>query len=470
MIGLLISVIGSCKNDITDLNINPKSPINADPAHLYSYAQFNLARQIGNYDYNHNVAVFWANYATQTTYIQESSYNAADRDIGGNIFDNIYTETLLEMKTAREAVESADVPSTETAIKKNKLAIIDILEVYCYQYLVDNFGDVPYTEALDPENVTPKYDDDQAIYDAIIAKLESAYSSIDTGAGVGSFAAADVIYKGDLKHWEKFAHTLNLKLAIRISDVNPTKATKMINASKNKIFDSADDNALFTYVGSEPYWNPVYDYFVWDSRNSDFVATENFLTLLNSLNDPRVDIYYDDNLTGAKKGGVYGANGNSYATLTHLNPDWTDDPKRPTNILDYSLAMFDMAEAVAKGLVSGNPKDFYDKGVKASFAHYGIAETIADTYLAANPYDAANWKNSIGIQKYIASTINPHEGWTEARRIGVPALSKAASNNVENPKRMIYPIDEPLINESNYDAASSNMGGDKTTSAIFWDK
>ena len=62
-----------------------------------------------------------------------------------------------------------------------------------------------------------------------------------------------------------------------------------------------------------------------------------------------------------------------------------------------------------------------------------------------------------------------HEAWTEARRTGIPALATAVSNGVANPKRMIYPVEEVLINSVNYNEAASAMGGDTTTSAIFWD-
>jgi len=176
----------------------------------------------------------------------------------------------------------------------------------------------------------------------------------------------------------------------------------------------------------------------------------------------------DDNIEGGMVGGVYAAEGNSFASLTHLNPAWTDDPTLPGNMMDYSLAMFDLAEAAARGFISGDAATYYNLGVEASFAYFDISDSVSD-YLTANPYDAANWKESIGTQKYIASVINPHEAWTESRRLGVPALAAAASNGVANPKRMTYPIDEELINTTNFNAASSAMGGDDTSSAIFWD-
>lgn len=468
--GLIVALFASCEGNLESINVDPKQPESADPAHLFSYAQFNLARQLGNADYNHNVSRFWANYATQTTYIQEASYNAADRDIGGNIFDNIYTETLFELKTAKEIIEAQEVGAAELAVKNNKLAMIQVMEVYCYQYLVDNFGDVPFTEALDINNVTPAYDDDEFVYTSIISMLEAAVGMLTPSAGAGSFASNDLIYGGDVSSWVKFALTLHLKLGTRISKSHPTLASQVINTAFNGgVFDSASDNAVFNYTGTSPYVNPVYDYFVIDARNTDFVATSSFLALLESLNDPRVNAFYDDNVPGGMIGGTYGAEGNAYSELTHLNPSYTDDAVAPTVIMDYTLALFDLAEAVERGFIAGDAEMYYNEGVKASFASLGLSSADADAYLVDNAYDSASWDQSIGIQKYIASFHSAHEAWTEARRLGIPTLAVAASNGVANPKRMIYPIDEPLVNTTNYNAAASNMGSDSTTSAIFWD-
>lgn len=341
------------------------------------------------------------------------------------------------------------------------------MEVFAYQYLVDNFGNIPFTEALDIENVTPKYDDDEFVYSAIADSLSNAISMLTVSAP--TFGDSDLIYGGDAAKWKKFAHSLQLKMGIRVSKSNPSMASDLINAAVNGgVFTSNADNATFNYTGVQPYVNPVYNYFVIDSRNTDFVATENFLNLLQSLSDPRVDVYYDDNIAGGMIGGVYGATGNAYSELTHLNPDFTDNPTEPTVLLDYSTVSFELAEAVEREFITGNASDYYEDGIEASFDALGLSAEAA-SYITANPYDAANWEESIGIQKYIALFHNGHEAWTEARRLGVPQLAAAASNGRANPNRMIYPVEEVLINTTNYNEAASAMGGDDTTSTIFWD-
>jgi len=463
----LVALFISCDNNLQDYNVDPKNPESVDPAYMFSYAQYNLAKQIGNVDYNHNVSRFWANYATQTTYIQESSYDAANRDIGGSIFDNIYTENLLELKKAKETLAAEVVGDAQVAEKNNKLALITILEVYAYQYLVDNFGNVPYTEALDINNITPKYDNDEFVYGEIIKELDKAIGMLTTSEP--SFGGADLIYNGDVAKWKKFAHSLQLKLGTRLSDQNSAESTRLIQAAvAGGVFTSNNDNPQFNYTGVQPYVNPIYDYFVIDSRNSDFVATEDFIALLEGLADPRLDVYYDDNLTGGMIGGVYGAAGNAYSELTHFNPAFSDDKLFPTTLMEYSTVCFELSEAAARGIIGNDPSEEYENGIQASFDDLGISSEAA-AYITTVPYDASDYLASIAMQKYISLFHNGHEAWTEARRTGTPALATAASNNVTNPNRMIYPVEEVLINTSNYNEAANDLGGDTTSSKVFWD-
>lgn len=464
----VVTFFASCGDDLEQYNVDPKNPESVSPDYMFSYGQWRIARQVADYDYNANVGIFWANYATQTTYIQESGYDASNRDIGGSIWDNIYTEGLSELKKAKEDLRATQVGEAELATKNNKLAMIKIMEVYAYQYLVDNFGDVPFTEALDINNVTPAYDDDEMIYMAIGDSLSDAISKITVGAP--GFGDADLIYGGDMAKWKKWAHSIQVKMGIRVSESNPSTAAEWVNAGFNGgVFESNDDNAMFEYTGTQPYVNPMYDYFVIDSRNTDFVAAEDFLGLLMDLDDPRVNVYFDDNLEGGMIGGVYGAAGNAYSELTHLNPDFTDNSVQPSVLAMYSTTLFELAEAVERGFIAGDAEMYYNMAIEANFEFLGIGDQAA-AYIAANPYDSSDWETSIGIQKYISLFFNPHEAWTEARRLDVPSLATAPSTGKENPNRMIYPVEESLINTSNYNAAVSNLGGpDETTTKIFWD-
>jgi hypothetical protein len=469
-LGVALCVL-SCDDNISDLNVDPKEPNTVKPEVLFTYAEFNLAKQLVNADYNENVDRLWSNFLTQTTYIQEASYDASNRDVGGTMWDNIYTECLYELSDAKRFVRKNIVPGTE-AVVNNQLAMINVLEVFAYQYLVDNFGDVPFTEALDPDNVTPAYDEGEYIYAAITDSLQWAIAAFDPAAE-GFSSSGDILYGGDITQWQKFANSLLLKIGIRLADADPTTASALINDAINGgVFESNADNAEFAFSDTQPYTNPIYDYFEVDNRNTDFVVTQMFIDMLNDRTDPRMPVYFDENITAGYTGGVYGGVGNAYDNLTHIDPALVE-PDFPGTLMDYSFVAFTLAEAVERNFIAGDAAEYYEEGIRASFEAWGLTPAQADAYLAqpevAYATAPGDFKQKIGVQKYIALYNQGHEAWTEARRLDSPVLLAAESSGKANPKRMIYPTTEDLVNPTNYDVAIGRLGPDATETSLFWD-
>jgi hypothetical protein len=479
-LGIIIAAgFTACDDDISDLNIDPKSATEVDAEVLFSYSTESLSRQMANIDYNVNIDKLWSNILTQTTYIEESSYDPTSRDVGYYMWDNIYTEMLTELKEAKSLLRAEEVSSALEAAQDNKIAMIKVLEVYAWQYLVDNFGDIPYSEALDIDNTTPVYDDAESIYLSIADSLSNAVALMDTDDS-GFDSTYDLLYGGDMASWKKFAGSLQLKLGIRLSDVNTTEAQSLISAAVSTgVFESNDDNASFAFITSEPYVNPIYNFFTTDSRSGDFVATSFFVDLLNSYNDPRIAYFYDDNISSGYVGGDYGVKGNTYSVLSHLSSTCTASDY-PGMLMDYAAVSFALAEAVERGYITGDAEAYYEQGITASFDSWGATDAELSTYLAESTvdYSAGTWKEQIGIQKYFAAFIQGHEAWTEAKRLDFPVLVTVNTydddgvtvlSSTANPKRMIYPSNESSINEVNYDNASAAIGGDELDTPVFWD-
>ena len=150
------------------------------------------------------------------------------------------------------------------AERDNQLSMINICKIYTFATLVDAFGVVPFSEALSDETLVPKYDDGQAVYDALIVMLDEAICLLNEDAEAFS-SDQDIIYGGDVAQWIKFANSLKIKLAATIADVNPTKAASMIAQAEDGAFQSNSDNAtldllrFFTkyeslVVGSRTKW------------------------------------------------------------------------------------------------------------------------------------------------------------------------------------------------------------------------
>jgi len=194
--------------------------------------------------------------------------------------------------------------------------------------------------------------------------------------------------------------------------------------------------------------------------------------MLSNLNDPRMAAYFDENIAGGYIGGIAGGVGNAFGNLTHVDPAIVA-PDFPGTLLDYSFISFSLAEAVERNFITGDAAAYYDAGIRASFEAWGLTPAQADAYLAqpevAYATAPGDFKQKIGMQKYIALYNQGHEAWTEARRLDYPVLLAAASSGKANPKRMIYPTGEILINPTNYGEAIARRGSDVTETPLFWD-
>jgi len=477
---LLISFLAltvSCTDDITGLNTDTKNPTSAKPEYLFTNAQKTLVDQMVNTSVNRNVFRMLVQQWTETTYPDESQYNLSTRPIPDFHFTTLYRDVLRDFKESNTLLgKVVTAGPTEAAILANKKAIIEIMNAYTFSILVDTFGNVPYSEALDIEgHPLPKYDDAQTIYKDLLARLAAAQAALVTSEG--SFGSADLIYGGNTAKWKKFANTLRLRLAINMSDVDGAYASAQATAAINAgIMANNSDDANLNYLGAQPNANPLYVDLVASGRK-DFVIANTFADKLNTLNDPRREKFFTFAPgTTVYKGGIYGAS-NSYTNFSTMNATLTA-PTFPGTILAYSEQEFLLAEAAARGVVAaGVAATHYNNAVTASMDSWGVASTDATAYLVANPYNGtttAAWKKSIGEQAWIALYNRGFEAWDSWRRLDFPVLVVPAvtyGDITSVPTRYTYPAGEATVNATNVAAAAATItGGDKLTSKIFWDK
>ncbi|MBG6109945.1 hypothetical protein H4V97_001505 [Flavobacterium sp. CG_23.5] len=477
---LLISFLAltiSCTDDITGLNTDTKNPTSAKPEFLFTNAQKTLVDQMVNSSVNRNVFRMLVQQWTETTYPDESQYNLTTRPIPDTHFTTLYRDVLRDFKESNILLTKVvTAGASEATIVANKKAIVEIMSVYTFSVLVDSFGDVPYSEALDIEgHPLPKYDDAQTIYKDLIARLTAAQAALNTSES--SFGTADLIYNGNTAKWKKFANTLRLRLAINMADVDAayasTQATAAITAG---LITSSSDNANLNYLGAQPNANPLYVDLVASGRK-DFVIADTFVDKLNTLSDPRRAKYFTFAPgTTIYRGGIYGAS-NSYTNFSTVNSTLLA-PSFPGTILTNSETEFLLAEAAARGIAAaGVAATHYNNAITASMNDWGVDPAATVVYLAANPYNGtstATWKKSIGEQSWIALYNRGFEAWNTWRRLDFPALVVPATTYADIksvPTRLTYPAGEATVNATNVSAAAAKItGGDKLTSKIFWDK
>ncbi len=509
-----------CTDKFEEFNTDTKNPDEVEGEVLFSNAEKSLSDQVNSTNVNRNIFKLMSQYWTETQYIDEANYDLTNRNIPQNIWRYYYRRPLMDLQEAAELIEATEVIETLQAQKENKLQIIEILNVYLYQRLVDIFGMVPYSEALDIDNVYPKYDAGEDIYTDLFSKLDTAINTLDASAE--SFGSADFFYEGDVSSWLKFANTLKVKMAIGIADYNSELAnTYITEAIASGCFASADDNCLFPYQSGSPNYNPLYEDLVASDRD-DFVPANTIVDVMQSLDDPRMTYYFTnpveftfptdangnakdtvittDVVAGLRlihpdgteeyretpftmsatedaeltyiKGGAYGY-GASFANYSHI-ADAIEEATFEGIIMTYSELQFYLAEAAERGYgVSKTAEEYYNEGVEASFAYWGVdgvSEYLASSKVAYSTAEG-NWKQKIAMQSWLASYTRGLVGYNTWRRLDYPILNlpQDADTYDDIPVRFTFPVNEQTLNEANYKTASNALGGDLISTKIFWD-
>ncbi|MCM4150964.1 SusD/RagB family nutrient-binding outer membrane lipoprotein [Arenibacter sp. N53] len=470
-------IFASCSSDLENLNENIKDPLAVPGESLFTGAQKSLVDQVVDLNVNNNNTKLWAQYLQETTYTDESNYDQVTRTIPEKHWSVLYKDVLKDLDEAEKVIAGTTYPTPEQEVlKPNKLTIIEILNVYAYSILVETFGDVPYTEALNIDNLLPKYDDGETVYKDLIGRLTAAINALDETNG--SFGSSDRIYNGDVAKWKKFAASLKLRMGILLSDKDAAFAKSTVeSAVATGVFTSNADNASYTYLGSDPNTNPIHDNLVLSGRK-DFVAAVTIIDVMNTLDDPRRPLYFLPTDDGTFKGGSIGET-SSYSTYSHVSAQ-VEEATFPGIILDYAEVEFLLAEARARLFeVGGTAKDHYDAGITASILDWGGSGSDATTYLSQSnvDYDLAilastattPWKEVIGTQKWIALYNRGLEAWTSIRLLDYPLMATPADAVSGFPNRYTYPIIEQSLNGANYGTASSAIGGDEAETKLFWD-
>lgn len=470
---VMVLIIGVTQCKLPD-NIDPKNPTEVPIETLFTNAEIALLNQVDDVSVNTNTTRLIVQYWQQTTYFDESRYLFQDRQIPDNYSLILYRNALMDLKRTKELLADWGGPAAQ---KNNRTAMATILEVYAWQVVVDAFGDMPYSEALLlDENSTPAYDDAASIYADILTKLDGALGMLGSGAAYGG---ADVLFGSDVASWQKFGNALKLRIGMRLADADAGTAKSVVEAAAPGVYGSQDESAILHYVGVVPNVNQIYDAYVVQNRK-DYLPTNTIIDLMNSLNDPRLPLWFTqvDDGTGnmVYLGAVAGLDGaQTYSNFSNFSAPFFE-PTFPAIISDYVETEFLMAEAVERGFVSGDAETHYNNAITASILYWGGTQDDVDAYLA-NPdvaYATApgDYKQKIGTQKWIALYNRGVEGWAEWRRLDWPKLNVPEGMVYGDiPSRMPYPYNEVLQNKANYNAAVSKMGGvDDHRQKIFWDK
>ncbi|KOP39799.1 SusD/RagB family nutrient-binding outer membrane lipoprotein [Flavobacterium sp. WLB] len=465
-ITLFALTLTSCSDDLDEINKNP----NATETPLAPYLLTGTLKQ--------GADLYWGstnNFDSSLLYVQhwaKIQYTEPDRyDVSNASFTSLWNTGYATLITDLNTI--LNFPADQA--NSNYKGIALTLRSWTFLLLTDAYGSIPYKEA--GQKVTPAYDTQKDVYTGLLADLKQAQTLLNTANGT---VTGDLVYKGDITKWKKLVNSLRLRIALRISDREPALAKQTaIDATSDAagVLSSNSDTFKFTYTSS-PQQNPAS---AWFETRDDYRISKTLVDKLNELADPRLPVYAQlpsDATVGKYVGGANGlsnsdANSQGFAKTSKPGTYFLTSSS-PAVIASYSETLFNLAEAVARGYISGNAEQLYNDAITASFNQFGItnAATIS-TYLnqAVVKYDASNYAKSIGTQKWIAFYGQGLDAFTEWRRLDFPVLTAGPATVLDGkiPSRFFYPGTEQSLNGASYQAAIAVQGKDLLTTKLWFD-
>lgn len=414
---------------------------------------------------------YYAQYFSETQYPEASLYGVPQLEFAQNYSGLLYDlQNIINQNTDEATAERVTVSGSNA----NQIATARILKAYIFWTITDRWGDIPYSEALQG-NPLPKYDTQESIYTDLLKELREAVDQFDGGLGM----QGDVIYGGNNARWKKFANSLRMQIALRMSKVYPapgglaaTEFNAALNHPAGSIATNAD-NAKIDFPGGA-YQNPWYVSYVVNSRIDDAISSTMTGTL-NGLNDPRIEKYGT-----ATEGFPYGLD-RAHAVavpggwgLILSGQDISD--AEDVIVMNAATILFSRAEAAELGWTSENAAQLYNEAVTTSLQQWGYSGAEITSYLSqtAVAYGASDHLKKIGTQKWIALYPDGMQAWAEWRRTGYPELTPAeyASNATKQiPRRFVYGTGEYGTNsEAVKEAVARLQGGDTQDARMWWDK
>lgn len=525
---IAVLVVGCSKSALEKLNINPQAQGDINLNFLFSAVQLGLTSggtlDGDNRDLDWRVNIGYGAYAIQHLAYLDDGIAPGDKyeELAAGEdrpFRYFYTDGLRKMSDILYQVDSGFAVGQNY---NNLKQATRIMKAFSFQRLTDLYGSIPYFEALQPRAgvFSPKYDKQKAIYLALLAELDAATAAFSTADPTDGLAAADLFYSGDIDKWKRFGYSLMLRMAMRISTVDPATAnTYVAKAVAGGVFNSNDDN-VYVRMSTGPIvrlnQNGLSITFIpGDGGQSTILSRTliNFLkggdTAITTDDDPRLMIIsggiaqwpsednwipnnitplgqkgmpngYDERMLRLYEGLSTTAPFNKYDYYSRINPKLLDR-NDPYMLMNYGEVEFNLAEAAERGiggLVPANAKAHFEAGVRASMQMYTIYDasfTVSDaqvnTYLTTHVYGVFKPAlEMIGDQIWANHFMNWYEAWSDYRRSGYPLLIPTnypgnATGGVI-PTRIRYPSSELLNNEANYQSGSTKP--DNYTTKVWW--
>ena len=504
---------GACKKDFVEINTDP-GQITGDQInfnYLFTSAQLLTSGNTDGYGYED-----WRNNLIYSGCMIQHlsstiSYWDGDKYLYNAGYNSAYWEKNYPNSIA-DIVEVMNHAEKDTTLY-NLYHICRIFKAFMFQRMTDMYGDCPYFQAglgYISGITSPEYDQQKDIYPDLLKELKDAAAHLDPGKA-NSIGAADLLYQGDPAAWKKFAYSEMVRVAMRLSKVDPDMARVWVQtAVQGGVMSSNTDNAVLHHenVTGTPVVNGT-GLILLGNDPAGYRLSETFVGFLRNTGDPRLSYLATvcaDPLAPADKGDTSFSrqlgqpngydppnSGSAYDLARAAN--WTGNQNDYSVVNRYTFSRLEaptffltcgetellLAEAATSGWISDDPAGHYTAGVKAAMqqlgsqAGAGPSADLINDWLTRHPYDPAHALQQINEQYWVAGFMDENECFANWRRSNYPVLTPVNyPGNITAgsiPRRFTYPQSEASTNAAHYNAAAARLGnGDRMTSRVWWDK
>ncbi|PXV57128.1 SusD-like starch-binding protein associating with outer membrane [Dysgonomonas alginatilytica] len=466
---ILVLALSACNDQLDEININQNATEHPRAPFLLTGVQKQGADLYWGSENNYGSTLLFVQFWASIQYPEADRFDLANTDFT-SLWNKGYATLITDLNTI------INFPKEEA--NDNYKGIALSLRSWVFLLLTDAYGNIPYTEA--GQKMTPAYDTQRDVYLGLLKDLATAQSLLNTSA---EKVTGDVVYnddKGyaDIAKWKKFTNSLRLRIALRIADREPDLAKQeIINVVNDGAGLISSNSEIFQFIyRSSPQQNPIAA--IFETRDDDRIS-QTIVNKLYELEDPRLSVFAQlpsDNSVG-KYVGLPNAvdNPSSWGfTKTSKPGAYFLKSESPAVIFSYAEVQFGLSEAVARGFITGDAENYYKQAITASLNQFGVTDTaIVGRYLRqpSVKYNAANYKKSIGEQKWIAFYGQGLDAFAEWRRLDYPELKAGSASVLDGkiPVRFFYPGTEQSLNGKSYKAAVENQGEDLLTTRLWFD-
>jgi Starch-binding associating with outer membrane len=473
-------LLSSCTGDYLDINDNPNQAVSATPELVLSIALNNTAGRLAHSQVGNFFGGYWAPSGSYSGFIEERQF-----DYNASYATGVWSLTYDNLNDYQYIIEKAEAQKW-----KAMSGIAKVMTAYNYQILVDAYGNVPYSDALKgTASIRPKYDDAQAVYDGLIKTLDAASADLKVAISGDnpSPGVQDIVFKGDINKWRRFANSLRLRILMRQSNISGKdlkgEIAKVVAEGAGFLKAGETVNSTPGYLKTAGKMNPFWENYIQNAAGSDagtkqaWVCSAFFInTIQDDLKDPRLA-----RLAAKNNAGIYvgvplgdGNDANLFPKRSWFGPAILKGFDQPMVLMTAAEAFFLQAEAVQRGYSTGDAKALYEAGVTEAFTAAGLTAADATKYLATS-VNNVSWASStdkieaIITQKWVSMfSLTGFEAWCEVRRTGFPRVPLATKAvQAKAPARLFYPTSEIATNSENVAAQNVTSQFDNK---IFWAK